>query len=85
MDNVQEVNTVLKQLIEELQLQPYGLDVSLERFDAQEVEWTVRMKKHFVSISAQEINGVLKNKDSLYSALKDIFLDKFQWLIWESV
>ncbi|MEL7566385.1 MAG: hypothetical protein AAGU27_16090 [Dehalobacterium sp.] len=80
MDQVQEINTVLKQLIEELQLQPYGLDVFLENFDAREVVWTVRMKKHYISISAEEISSIRKNKDSLYAALKDLFLEKFQWL-----
>lgn len=85
MDNVQEINNVMKQLIEKLQLQPYGLDVSLESFDAQEVVWTVRMKNHFISVSVVEINKIWKNKDSLHSALKDLFLEKFQWLTWESI
>jgi len=85
METAQEINTVLTQLIDELQDPPYGLDVSLESFNAQECLWTIRMKNHLVTLSKEEINRKKACKDSLYAALKDIFLEKFQWLNWETV
>lgn len=84
MNKVQEIDAVIRQLIEELQLQPYGLDVSLESFDAKESVWMVRMKKHFIAISAAEINKKA-DKAGLYEGVKALFLEKFQWLSWETI
>jgi hypothetical protein len=85
METAQEINTVITQLIDELQDSPYGLDVSLERFDAKEYLWTIRMKNHLITLSKEEINRKRNCKDSLDVTLKDIFLEKFQWLNWETV
>jgi hypothetical protein len=85
MDRLLEINATVEQLIDELKLPPYGLDVSLEVFDPQESKWTIRMKKHFVTLTLEEINRRRQTKENLSEALKDLFLEKFQWLTWETI
>lgn len=88
MENIQEIKEIheaIKKIIDEMKIQPFGLDVAVENFDAEKAVWTIRMKEHFITFSAGEINQARENKDSLYLALKDLFLEKFQWLAWESV
>ncbi|MCR6546764.1 hypothetical protein [Dehalobacterium formicoaceticum] len=85
MEKIQVIQETINQIIEELQSQPFGLDVALEKFDQEKVHWLIRMKDQFVPITMDEINEKRTGTDSLYQTMKDLFMEKFQWLIWKTV
>ncbi|MGI6678604.1 MAG: hypothetical protein ACOX2Q_05920 [Dehalobacterium sp.] len=85
MEKVEVIQESMNQIIEELQSQPFGLDVAIEKFDQEKAHWIVRMKDQFIPISVEEINQKRTSSASLYMAVKDLFLEKFQWIVWKSV